>query len=620
MVNLSYLVLTMSTKVKKPTNKVAIRTAYQSINTNSDQIMNIVLGAYFICGILLSFFYNTQWVAIGVGGLCVLAYMLAKVLLPQKRLHQYVLSAVFAVFSAQFVYQMHGMFEMHFFFFVGSALLITYRNWTLMLPITLLTVIHHATFALIQYNGLNEIYFTQLDYMNLQAFLFHVGLAAVIFGICGYWSFDLGRATKVNAEKTFLLEKQMENVQHNIAFAEEISAGDFETDYSLDEEDELGKSLLKMRDNLKVSAQREQQEKFITVGITKIGDIIRQHGHNLELLSNEFIKGMVKYIGLNQGGLFLEEGDNTNKYLNLTACYAYDRKKYLNKKIEIGEGLIGQCYLEREPIYMTEVPKDYARITSGLGDATPSCIYLVPVKTQDDIVGVIELASFRKLEEFEKEFIERAAENIASAIVSSRTTQRIKSLLEDSQQRAEEMRSQEEEMRQNMEELTATQEEMKRQVIEAAQLKQTLEIRDNEVFGITTVLSEADLHGTITHVNRKLCEISKYTKEELIGKPHNVFRHPDMPKELFKLFWQTIKSGKVFRGIVKNKAKDGSYYWVDATIVPIKDENGTIVKYVGARYHITDDNMAVNLYNQQAEKNGWPLLKEDSNPLLTVLS
>jgi methyl-accepting chemotaxis protein len=121
------------------------------------------------------------------------------------------------------------------------------------------------------------------------------------------------------------------------------------------------------------------------------------------------------------------------------------------------------------------------------------------------------------------------------------------------------------------------------------------------VLGLTTILSEADERGVITLVNDKLCDVSKYTREELIGKPHSIFRHPDMPKELFKIFWQTIKAGQVFKGIIKNRAKDGTHYWVDATIVPVKDEAGKVVQYIGARYHITDDALALALYNKQAE-------------------
>lgn len=161
-----------------------------------------------------------------------------------------------------------------------------------------------------------------------------------------------------------------------------------------------------------------------------------------------------------------------------------------------------------------------------------------------------------------------------------------------------------------MEELASSQEEMQKSMIQLETMKAALQVRE-DVFGLTTIMSESDQYGNILMANIKLCEVSKYSKEELIGKPHNIFRHSDMPKELFKLFWQTIKAGKVFRGIIKNRAKDGSHYWVDATIVPVLDNNGVIVKYIGARYHIESDKIAEELYNNQALAYGLALLNSN---------
>jgi hypothetical protein len=79
-----------------------------------------------------------------------------------------------------------------------------------------------------------------------------------------------------------------------------------------------------------------------------------------------------------------------------------------------------------------------------------------------------------------------------------------------------------------------------------------------------------------------------------------------MPKELFRLMWETIKQGRVFSGIIKNRAKDGSAYWVDATIVPIKNNEGKIIKYIGARYHLKNEKTALELYNKQADQYHWP--------------
>ncbi|MCX7637651.1 MAG: GAF domain-containing protein [Cyclobacteriaceae bacterium] len=444
-------------------NQKEYQKIFQTIKQNSDRIMDYALAAYFLFGVFISFFYDTYWVAFGVGGLNLLAYYGTKALLPNRNLYQYVLGGVLAVFAAQFIYQMHGLFEMHFFVFVGSTLLITYQNWRLQIPLILIVVIHHGLFAYLQYLGNKEIYFTQLEYMDLQTFMFHGALAAVIVAICGYWAFDLEKRTIADARNKATLEQQLVNVERNIAFAEQISSGNLTTQYELaDSSDELGKALISMRDNLLKASEKESQEKFITIGLTQVADVIRNNPDSLQKLADDFVRTVTKYMNMNQAALFLLETENDEQYLNLVACYAYDRKKFLSKKINVGEGLVGQCFLERDVIYMTKVPQNYVHITSGLGDATPDCIILIPLMTSDEIVGVLEMASFKPLDQYKIDFIKKACENIASSIISSRVTEKMKRLLAETQQQTEEMRAQEEEMRQNMEELQATQEEMRR--------------------------------------------------------------------------------------------------------------------------------------------------------------
>lgn len=185
-----------------------------------------------------------------------------------------------------------------------------------------------------------------------------------------------------------------------------------------------------MRENLLVSAERERQEKYITQGSATIGEILRKHADNTENLSNELIREVVKYTNSNQGSLFLlEKDEDGEEYLNLTACYAYDRKKYINKRIELGESLVGQCYVEKDVIMMTNVPQDYVKITSGLGLANPACIILVPLISNEEVTGVLELASFEKYDAGHLEFLKKASEAVASAIITSKTTERVKLLL-----------------------------------------------------------------------------------------------------------------------------------------------------------------------------------------------
>jgi aerotaxis receptor len=117
------------------------------------------------------------------------------------------------------------------------------------------------------------------------------------------------------------------------------------------------------------------------------------------------------------------------------------------------------------------------------------------------------------------------------------------------------------------------------------------------------IVSSTDLKGIITYANRKFCEIANYSRGELIGKNHNLVRHPDMPKAAFQELWDTIKSGKEWTGIVKNLRKDGKYYWVYSHITPI-EKNGEIIGYTAARRPAsqTEINEVIPLYKDLLEK------------------
>lgn len=109
-----------------------------------------------------------------------------------------------------------------------------------------------------------------------------------------------------------------------------------------------------------------------------------------------------------------------------------------------------------------------------------------------------------------------------------------------------------------------------------------------EITNLTSIVSESDLKGDILSINEKFIQVSQYSREELIGHPHNTTRHPDMSKDVFRELWATIGRGKMFRGVIKNRKKDGSPYYVDAVIAPVLGENGKPKKYIGVRYDITD--------------------------------
>ena len=171
-------------------------------------------------------------------------------------------------------------------------------------------------------------------------------------------------------------------------FANQIGLGNLNHEFNLvSDEDELGQALINMRNSLTTARTEEEKRKiedekrrWTNEGLAKFADILRQNNNDLEKLSTEIIKNLVYYLGANQGGLFLlNDDDKNNVYLKLISAFAYDYKKFIERTIELGDGLVGTCAVEKETIYMTDIPQDYISITSGLGGASPDSLLIVPL-------------------------------------------------------------------------------------------------------------------------------------------------------------------------------------------------------------------------------------------------
>jgi transcriptional regulator with GAF, ATPase, and Fis domain len=267
-------------------------------------------------------------------------------------------------------------------------------------------------------------------------------------------------------EMALAMDNLVNGLKSTTIFAENIGKGNYNTDYKpLSDQDVLGNALINMRNNLAQVAEEDKKRNWATEGLARFGEILRTNNNDIQKLADEIIANLVKYLKANQGALYIIEDsidEHDEPVMSMVACYAWDKKKFLNHKIHKGEGLAGQVWQEGESIYLTEVPSNYIKITSGLGDANPTSVMIVPLKVNDQIFGVVEIASFTLFQKFEIEFVEKIAESIASTVSSVKINARTQRLLAESQEMTEEMRAQEEEMRQNMEELQATQEEMQR--------------------------------------------------------------------------------------------------------------------------------------------------------------
>lgn len=363
-------------------------------------------------------------------------------------------------------------------------------------------------------------------------------------------------------------------------FTQKLIGGDFTATFSLtDEEDILGKSLLNLRDTLKKNKEIQDQQRkederrnWTAEGLAKFGDILRNNNDNMELLSVNIIKELCKYINAIQGSFYLlNDEDPDNKIFEQTALFAYDRKKFTDKKIKWGDGLIGTCAQEHKTIYMTKVPESYVSITSGLGKSNPKCLLLVPLIAESELYGIIEFASFESMQQHEINFVERIAENIAATISSVRINMKTTNLLEESRERAQAMAAQEEEMRQNMEELQATQEELARQAEKFVKLENTV--------NHTMIRADYSVDGILLYANTKFLKKLEYSSNSEVEGKHISLFIGSKDKEWFTQIWDDLsKGGRHFEGYMKHVTKNEKDLWTMATYTCIRGEDDTVDK------------------------------------------
>ncbi|MEH0158554.1 GAF domain-containing protein [Limibacter armeniacum] len=248
-------------------------------------------------------------------------------------------------------------------------------------------------------------------------------------------------------------------------FAQEIEAGRFDSEFTVfGSEDLLGGSLNKIRHKLKEVAEEDRIQTWKHKGMELFTELLHSNGpEGLEKILDKILFELTMYLNVHQSAIMLiEEGADDEKVLLMKACYAYDRKKFLDKEIPLDQGLAGRCCLEAETIYIDDVPPDYLEIKIGLGNATPKGVLIVPIKFNDQVLGVLEMISLNQIKPFEIAFAEQVAESLGAAVSVIITSEHTNQLLEESQMLTNELQAREEELRQNAEELEATQEEMGR--------------------------------------------------------------------------------------------------------------------------------------------------------------
>lgn len=344
---------------------------------------------------------------------------------------------------------------------------------------------------------------------------------------------------------------------------DKIKSGEYDKDKDQTGNELIDSSLRNIYDKFKADADTERNRSWANEGLALFREVMGAHA-SIKPMCEELIGKFIRYLDANQGGIFIETKD---QHLEMIACYAYERKKYLNKTVLPGEGLLGQCFLEGQRIYLTKIPTNYVNITSGLGSANPKCLLLVPLRLKDKIVGVLELASFKPLPTYRIEFVEKVAEALAQSISSIRVSEETKNLLDNSLEREGEMKNQEERMRQSMEELYVTQEDMRKMNLEMEDLFKAIDT--------LTATVELNYTGEIIKLNERLLQTLGYTAQDLYGKPLKSLLVPnDEVTKNFPTLWQDIVSGRSAEKVMMFIDGQKRTKWVRIGFYPLQSSSG----------------------------------------------
>lgn len=412
------------------------------------------------------------------------------------------------------------------------------------------------------------------------------------------------------------LNKTVEGLYQKTEFARQVGQGNYDASLELlSDEDILGKSLIEMNNNLRAAREEEirrqneeEKRRWVNEGLAKFGDILRQNNNDIQALSANIVRNLVQILNANQGGLFIYNEENTDEpFFELAAAFAYNRQKFIKKHILLGEGLVGTCALEKQTIYLKEIPENYITISSGLGEAKPRNLLIVPLKVEDKVFGVVELASFTEFEDYQVEFVEKVAQSIGQTLLSVRTNLRTSELLEKTQQQAEEMRAQEEEVRQNLEELATIKEELEKRTAEMEENQKQLEWEKSLLDSLLNYLPDKiyfkDLKSRFIKVSRSTLEFfGAKSQEELLGKSDFDFFTEEHARPAYEDEQRIIKTDKPIIGIVEKEVMtDGRVTWAETSKLPLKNSLGETIGTFGITRDITASKLMEEQISQKSE-------------------
>jgi HAMP domain-containing protein/signal transduction histidine kinase/CheY-like chemotaxis protein len=328
-----------------------------------------------------------------------------------------------------------------------------------------------------------------------------------------------------------------------------VTEGDLTRTITVDakgELDELKRSVNQMISNLKETTERNEEQDWLKTNLAKFSRMM-QGQRDLESVSRLIMSDLTPLVGAHHGAFFLADGETNGNggghddTLRLIASYAYKERKSVSNRFRPGEGLVGQSALEKKPILLTGVPDDYIRITSGLGEAPPRNIMVLPILFEGDVKAVIELASFLPFSQIHQVFLDQLAESVGVVLNMITANMRTEELLQQSQNLTQELQSQSQELQAQQEELRRTNVELEQQARTLKASEEALRDQQEELQQVNEELEEkaallAEQNRKVEQKNREveaarreleekaqqLAVSSKYKSEFLANMSHEL--------------------------------------------------------------------------------------------------
>lgn len=261
-------------------------------------------------------------------------------------------------------------------------------------------------------------------------------------------------------------------------FVRNIGQKNFDFSAKISNETALGSALLEMREQLRFISDEEQSRKWTVEGIAKFSDLLRDNQNtDTQEIAYLFISELVKYLEANQGAIYIINREAQEPIVEVAAAYAYAKRKFMKRTLQIQEGLVGRCILDEEIVYIDDIPANYIHITSGLGDALPRSILLAPIRINKITYGVVEIASFHSIPLYRRLFVGDIAEDFASTVANTQINAKTRELSSEAEKMRAELAKKEENLRLAEQKIAEMEEIIRKKEKEIAYIKNTLSIR-----------------------------------------------------------------------------------------------------------------------------------------------